>query len=101
MFKGIKNNMKKSLVVFTTLLLSACGSTGIIQMEANKYMVSVKNAKVGFVSAAEEKAEAYQEANNFCRKRNQTVETTNLELRDSGAFQSASATLEFKCVASK
>ncbi|QUX98186.1 hypothetical protein C0J08_15105 [Marinomonas sp. CT5] len=61
-------------------------------------MVSVKSAKVGFVSAAEEKADAYQEANEFCAKQNKSVETSNLEMRDSGLMQSASATLEFKCV---
>ena len=64
-------------------------------------MVSVKNAKVGFVSAAEEKAEVYREANAFCSRSNQSVETINLEMRDSGALKSASATLEFKCVESK
>lgn len=89
--------MKKHLLALTTLTLVSCGSTGVIKMENNKYMVSVKNAKVGFVSAAEEKAEAYQEANAFCAKQNKSVETINLESRDSGAFQSASATLEFKC----
>ncbi|GAC27871.1 conserved hypothetical protein [Glaciecola pallidula DSM 14239 = ACAM 615] len=61
-------------------------------------MVSVKSAKVGFVNAAEEKAEAYKEANTFCQKQNKEVETINLELRDAGLAQSASATLEFKCV---
>ncbi len=61
-------------------------------------MVSVKSAKVGFVNAAEEKVEAYKEANIFCQKQDKEVETINLELRDSGFAKSASATLEFKCV---
>jgi hypothetical protein len=90
--------MKSYIVILTIFFLSACSNTGVIQMENNKYMVSVKNAKVGFVNAAEEKAEAYQEANAFCKKQQKSVETINIELRDSGAFQSASATLEFKCV---
>jgi hypothetical protein len=79
-------------------ILSACGNTGVIKMEKDKYMVSVKSAKVGFVNAAEEKVEAYKEANAFCQKQGKEVETINLELRDSGLAQSASATLEFKCV---
>lgn len=90
--------MKYIILASLALTLSACGSTGIIKMENNKYMISVKNAKLGFVNAAEEKAEAYHEANTFCNKNGESVETLNLEMRDSGAFQSASATLEFKCV---
>ncbi|WP_212652756.1 hypothetical protein [Marinomonas sp. CT5] len=90
--------MRLFLVVLSSLLVASCGSTGVIKMDSDKYMVSVKSAKVGFVSAAEEKADAYQEANEFCAKQNKSVETSNLEMRDSGLMQSASATLEFKCV---
>ena len=93
--------MRNLAIILITLLLASCGSTGVVKMGANTYMVSVKNAKVGFVSAAEEKAEVYKEANAFCSRNNQSVETINLEMRDSGALKSASATLEFKCVASK
>jgi hypothetical protein len=90
--------MRFFLVVISGLLVASCGSTGVIKMDADKYMVSVKSAKVGFVSAAEEKANAYQEANEFCAQQNKSVETSNLEMRDSGLMRSASATLEFKCV---
>ena len=90
--------MRNYNLILITLFISACGSTGVIQMENNKYMVSVKNAKVGFVSAAEEKADAYKEANEFCKSKGKSVETIDIQTRDSGAFQSASATLEFKCI---
>jgi hypothetical protein len=93
--------MKQFIIILTIYFLSGCSNTGVIKMEQNKYMVSVKNAKVGFVNAAEEKAEAYQEANEFCKKQQKNVETINLELKDSGALQSASATLEFRCVESE
>lgn len=90
--------MKFIFLVPILLVLSACSNTGVIKMEKDKYMVSVKSAKVGFVNAAEEKVEAYKEANAFCAKRSKEVETISLELRDSGLAQSASATLEFKCI---
>lgn len=90
--------MKIIFLVLVTIILSSCSNTGVVKMEQNKYMVSVKSAKVGFVSAAEERAEAYKLANEFCSKQDKGVETLNVESRDSGAFQSASATLEFKCV---
>ena len=90
--------MKLIKLLLLPLLLSACSNTGVIKMESNKYMISVKSAKVGFVNAAEEKAEAYKEANAFCSALNKDVETINLEMRNSGFAKSASATLEFKCV---
>lgn len=89
--------MKIPLVALS-ILLSGCGSTGVVKMEQDRYMVSQKNAKIGFVSAAEEKAAVYQQANDFCRARRAEVETLNLDQIPSGAFQSASATLEFRCV---
>jgi hypothetical protein len=95
-FKGVFVRLIRIIPII--LFLSACGNTGVIKMEKDKYMVSVKSAKVGFVNAAEEKVEAYKEANAFCQKQNKEVETINLDMRDSGLAQSASATLEFKCV---
>ena len=90
--------MKFFILIPILSILSACGNTGVIKMEKDKYMISVKSAKAGFVNAAEEKVEAYKEANAFCQKQGKEVKTINLELRDSGLAQSASATLEFKCV---
>lgn len=46
------------LVVLVGLM--GCGSTEVVKLEADRYMVSEKNAKVGFVSAAEEKASVYR-----------------------------------------
>jgi hypothetical protein len=90
--------MRYFLVILAFGLLSGCGSTGVVQMEPNKFMVSVKKAKVGFVTAAEEKANVYRQANEFCASRNKSVETINLEAIGSGSFRQASATLEFRCV---
>lgn len=89
--------MYKPVIFVSLLFLSGCGSTGVVQMEPNKFMVSVKSPKIGFVSASEEKAEAYKEANQFCASRGKAVETVSLETRNSGAFRSASAELEFRC----
>jgi hypothetical protein len=85
-------------IAVVALMLGACGSTGIVKLEENHYMVSAKNAKVGFVSAAEEKAEVYRQANEHCARFGQEVKTINLEMRDSGFARQASATLEFSCV---
>lgn len=91
--------MRKTLAISALIwLISGCGSTGIVKLEDNKYMISEKNAKVGFVNAAEEKASVYQQANAFCAKQGKQVKTLDLELRNSGFGRSASATLEFSCI---
>ena len=85
-------------LVAVTCLITACGSTGVVKLEENRYMVSVKSAKVGFVSAAEEEASAYRQANEFCSDLGKEVQETDLQTTRSGFARSASATLEFACI---
>ena len=59
-FKGVF--VKSIKIIPIILILSTCGNTGVIKMEKNKYMVSIKSAKVVFVNAAQEKVEAYKKA---------------------------------------
>ena len=84
--------MKKHLLIISCIFI-AFGSTGVVPMDGNKYTVSVKNAKIGFIMADEEKAKAYQEANSFCSSKGKSVKTINLYMRDSGFAQQANATL--------
>lgn len=92
------NIFKKVVMAGSIFLVAACGNTGVVQMEENLYMVSVKSAKLGFVNAAEEEAKAYKQANDFCKKHKKNVKTTDLSVRNSGVMRSASATLRFQCV---
>ncbi len=81
------------------ILFSGCaGTTGVVKLEKNKYMVSDKNPKVGFVNAAEEQASVYKQANAFCAKQNKEVKTIKLDSIGSGALRQASATLTFTCI---
>lgn len=86
------------LILFSLLSIVACGSTGIVPLDGGTYMISKKSTKVGFVSAAEEKAYVYGEANSFCSDLNKELETIELSMRDSGLVRQASATLEFRCI---
>lgn len=91
-------NVLKPLIVFPlSILLTAC-STGIVQMDANTYMVSVKSAEVGFVTGDGAKADAYKEANEFCQKQSKSVKTLNVSTKGSGLARAASANLEFTCI---
>jgi hypothetical protein len=90
--------MKSAFLLWITLILVGCGSTGVVKPEENRYMVSRKAAKIGFVSAAEEKAVVYRQANEFCIVMGKEVKTLDIQERGSGFARQASATLEFSCV---
>jgi hypothetical protein len=90
--------MRSTMAFAVLLLLAGCGSTGIVKLEENRYMVSRKAAKIGFVSAAEEKAVVYRQANEYCAATGKEVKTLSVEERPSGFARQASATLEFACV---
>lgn len=92
--------MRKHLLACSVFLV-ACGSTSVVQMDADQYMVSVKSAEIGFVSGDGAKADAYIEANEFCQSQGKSVETLNVKTRGSGLARSASATLEFRCIDTK
>ena len=81
------------------IILTGCASTGVVQMDADNYMIAKKSPQVGFGPPIGVRAEVYQEANDFCAKQNKTVETINLELTNAGFARSAAATLEFRCKA--
>lgn len=94
---------------FVTLLfislLTGCGTTGVVKLKENHFMVSTKSARVGFVNASEEKAHAYMQANKYCAEFGKEVKTIKLNMRNSGfvrnhgfATRPASASLEFSCV---
>lgn len=94
--------MHNRILMFAAFgLLVGCGSTGIVKLEADRYMVAEKNAKVGFVSADDEKASVYRQANAFCSKLGKEVQTLDLQTIKSGFGRQASASLEFKCIDKK
>lgn len=88
----------RTCVVILLLAFTACSSTGVVPMDKGTYMVSKRSGKIGFVSADDEKADVYRQANAFCAKQNKNVETVSLKMTDSGLARPASATLEFRCV---
>ena len=90
-----KTRVSSACVLFAALC--GCASTGVVQTDGDKYMIAKKSAQVGFGPPIGIRAEAYQEANDFCTKQNKIVETINLELTDAGFARSAAVNLEFRC----
>jgi hypothetical protein len=79
-------------------VLAGCASTGIVPMDSGVYMMSKKSAQVGFGPPVGIKGEAYAEANDFCARKGQTVQTTRYEETNAGFARSAAVALEFRCV---
>ena len=85
-----------ALVILTTL--AACTSTGVVPMDRGTYMIARRSAQAGLGPPVHTKAKVYAEANAFCAKQGQAVETVNLDMVDTGLGRPGSVTLQFKCV---
>lgn len=91
--------MKVVVALLALFVVAGCSSTGVVPLDKDTYMVAKRSPKIGFVSADDEKAEVYRQANQFCAKQNKQLETINLKEVRSGFGRQASASLEFRCVA--
>jgi hypothetical protein len=68
-------------------------------MDKGTYLVAKKSAQMGFGPPIGIKGEAYSEANEFCARTGQAVETVKLQETNSGFARAAAISLEFRCVA--
>lgn len=66
-------------------------------MDDGVYMIAQRSAQVGFGPPDAVKADVYEEANAFCAKTDQKVETLKLHMTDSGFAKPGNVSLEFKC----
>ena len=66
-------------------------------MDEGTYMIASRSAKPGFGPPLGAKANIYEEANSFCAKTKQMVETINFEMTDAGFARPGTVSLEFKC----
>jgi len=90
--------MKRHLVILV-LALTGCGSTGIVPMDKDTYMVANTAAGRGFATGDGPKADVYREANEFCALKNKRVETLEITSQDGKPFvRSGHAELHFRCV---
>ena len=89
--------MLRILSLLSVLLLSACGgSTGVVQLTKDTYMVSKQDAMVWSGSAV--KADVYKEANAYCASQGKELVRVSERTSDAVLNQSmAGAELQFKC----
>ena len=70
-------------------------------MDQGTYMIGKRSAQAGFGPPLGTKADVYREANEFCTKQNQVVETIDMDMLNGVFGRPGSVNLSFRCVAQK
>ena len=87
-------------ILGATILVSGCASTGVVPADRGTFMVAKQSAAGIFGTSGGVRADVYTEANEFCARNGNTVETVNIEVKDAVPFvRTGSALIKFKCVA--
>ena len=77
--------------------LTACSSSGVIPTGEDTYMIAKRSAQFGTGPPVKTQAAVYAEANEFCAQQQKTIETVNLDVRNSVFGRQGSVTLQFRC----
>ena len=96
--QNVGNEMKR-LIVVIALLLAGCASTGVVPTGNDEYMISKTDMGDVWHEGSKVLAKLYVEANEYCAKKNLSVERISEETNDGRVFvRNANATLRFRCV---
>lgn len=92
--------MVRAIAVLAAFLaLGACTSSGgVVPMNKGTYLITLTSAQVGTGAPVAAKSKAYAQANEFCNKDGQAVETVSLDESNSKVAHPGSVALQFKCV---
>jgi hypothetical protein len=90
------NKLTCSLVL--AFVLTGCQSTGVIPMSQNSYFIGKKDGSPGIGISLTNKAEVYQEANEYCNKKGLEVKTLRETVIPAVPARLGSTELHFKCV---
>ena len=83
---------------FALVMLGGCaGVTDVVSTGPNTYMVA-SHGTMGWSSGPAQKAKAFQDANDFCKKQGKIAEGIRGSETGSGFGKIASAEVEFRCV---
>jgi hypothetical protein len=92
-------SLKFISVLIGTIILTGC-ATGIIPTDKGAFMSQKNSAGGAFGDPQSVLADLYREANDFCAKNNQVVETiSSIPEKGIPFVRPARATLNFRCVA--
>lgn len=78
-------------------VVTACSSTGVLQVNPGEYMVSATGTSPAFTGTEDAIRKTYKEANAFCSQRGGDVETISLDKVEQRIGRPGRATLHFRC----
>lgn len=70
----------------------------MVPVDGDTYMIAKRSAEAGFGPPVKTQASVYAEANEYCEKRQNKVETVDLIVRNSGFGKPGSVNLKFRCI---
>lgn len=80
------------------LALLGCQSTGVVPIGQDSYLIAKKDGTPGLGVSFATKAAVYQEANDFCKAKGQTVKTLRIETTPAQIGRLGGTELQFSCV---
>jgi len=83
--------------LFIGFLLTACSSSGVLQVNPGEYMVSATGTSPAFTGTEDSIRKAYKEATVFCAEKGGEVETISLDKVEQRIGRPGRATLYFRC----
>jgi hypothetical protein len=90
--------MKSFLTLVVAFMLAACSTTGVLPRADGTYMIEKTVSQIFPGSIDSAKADAYQEAANFCGGERKAVETIKFEATTGSGFTKlGNVFLEFRC----
>lgn len=92
--------MRYAIVLFV-FILTSCGSTGVVPMDLETYMIAKRSVRAGYGPPDDAKADVYREANEFCAKDTLVIETINLEITNASFARPGNVSLTFRCINKK
>lgn len=87
----------KHFIYIGLLSITGCASTGVIPIGADSYFIGKKDGTPGIGVSLENKASVYKEANDFCKKNNQTMIILDEKTIASIPARLGSTELKFRC----
>jgi hypothetical protein len=91
-------NKKLNIIIFTSVVVVGCSSTGVVPMSQDSYFIGKKDGSPGIGISLSNKAEVYQEANEFCGAKGLEVFVLKENVIPAAPARLGSTELTFKCV---
>jgi hypothetical protein len=85
-------------LVVATLLAGCAGATHVVSTGPGTYMIA-SHGTMGWSSGPAQKAKAFEEAGDYCKKLGKEMQPINSSETESGFGKIASGEVDFRCVA--